>query len=122
GRGVGAPPVVEAVIAAARRRGVPVLVDPKGAEYGRYRGASLITPNRKEAEEALGRRISGFDELPGAARDLIAAAGLDAAVITLGPDGIYFQAARAEGPRRRVAAVARAGFDGTRAGGTVVAH
>ena len=42
-------------IAAARERGVPVLVDPKGSDFERYRGATLLTPNLKEFEAVVGR-------------------------------------------------------------------
>ncbi|MCL4140920.1 UNVERIFIED_CONTAM: hypothetical protein GTU68_053424, partial [Idotea baltica] len=45
GKGVLTNRVLEAVIAAARAAGVPVLVDPKGTDFSRYKGASLITPN-----------------------------------------------------------------------------
>src|SRR5690606_24676689 len=42
------------LIAAARARGVPVLVDPKGTDFARYRGASLLTPNQQEIEAVVG--------------------------------------------------------------------
>lgn len=123
--GKGALPdrVLATTIAEARERGVPVLVDPKGDDYTRYRGATLITPNKKEAERALGRSFS-LDELTGAAEELIGLAELELVVITLGPDGIYFRTAgRRESPREgRAPAVARAVYDVTGAGDTVVAH
>ncbi|MFM2007208.1 MAG: lipopolysaccharide biosynthesis protein RfaE, partial [Pseudomonadota bacterium] len=52
--GKGALQNVVALIEAARRGGKPVLVDPKGADFGRYRGATLITPNRSEFEAVAG--------------------------------------------------------------------
>jgi D-beta-D-heptose 7-phosphate kinase/D-beta-D-heptose 1-phosphate adenosyltransferase len=119
GKGVLCAPVLRAVIDAARAAGVPVLVDPKGTDYARYRGATLVTPNRKEAEEALARKLPGLADLPAAARDLIRAAGIEAAVITLGPDGMYWLAGSDEG---HVTTVARAVFDVTGAGDTVIAH
>ncbi|MEM9803046.1 MAG: D-glycero-beta-D-manno-heptose-7-phosphate kinase, partial [Planctomycetota bacterium] len=121
GKGVLAPEVLQASVAAARARGIPVLVDPKGADFSRYRGATLITPNRKEAETALGRRIERLEDLPEAADELIRVADLDCAVITLGADGIYFRST-AGGPEGRVPTQARAVFDVTGAGDTVVAH
>ena len=120
GKGMLGRTVLEGVIALARRAGVPVLVDPKGSDYARYRGATLVTPNRKEAEEALGRKLRDLDGLPRAAEDLIEQAGLDAAVITLGPEGIYHRTKGGEG--RRVPTRARAVFDVTGAGDTVIAH
>src|SRR4051794_37602807 len=46
---------VARMIEAARRHGKPVLVDPKGSEFARYRGATLLTPNRAEFREVAGR-------------------------------------------------------------------
>jgi D-beta-D-heptose 7-phosphate kinase/D-beta-D-heptose 1-phosphate adenosyltransferase len=119
GKGVLCPVVLRAVIAAAGKAGVPVLVDPKGADYGRYRGATLVTPNRREAEEALNRRLPQLSDLPQGIRDLIAAAGVEAAVITLGADGMYYRWREREG---HVSTAARAVFDVTGAGDTVIAH
>ncbi|MEM7310054.1 MAG: D-glycero-beta-D-manno-heptose-7-phosphate kinase [Planctomycetota bacterium] len=120
GKGVLSQPVLSAVIDAARAAGVPVLVDPKGSDYARYRGATLVTPNKKEAEEALKRSLANLDDVPAAARELIEVAGLDHAVITLGPGGMAH--ASREGGFQRVPTVARQVFDVTGAGDTVIAH
>lgn len=120
GKGVLVPDVIAAVITAARAAKIPVLVDPKGDDYRRYRGATLVTPNRKEAEQAVGRKLAKLDELPAAADELINTADLDSAVITLGSDGIYWRDRR--GDSGRVAAQARAVYDVTGAGDTVVAQ
>ena len=120
GKGVLCPTVLEAVIGAARQRSVPVLVDPKGSDYGRYRGATLVTPNRKEAEEALGRSLSDDRDLPAAAAELIERAELEHAVITLGAGGMAH--ASRGGAFLRVPTVARQVFDVTGAGDTVIAH
>jgi D-beta-D-heptose 7-phosphate kinase/D-beta-D-heptose 1-phosphate adenosyltransferase len=119
GKGVLAPRVTRAAIDAARKAGVPVLVDPKGDDYRRYAGATLITPNRKEAEQALGRKLE-LDGLAAAGAELLELADLDAVVITLGGDGIYHR--RADGREGRVPTQARAVFDVTGAGDTVVAQ
>jgi hypothetical protein len=97
-----------------------VLVDPKGEDYSRYRGATLVTPNRREAEEAVGRRLGRIEEFSKAADDLMAQADLDAAVITLGGGGIYFKSRKGEAGH--VPAQARAVFDVTGAGDTVIAQ
>ncbi|TAJ18635.1 MAG: D-glycero-beta-D-manno-heptose-7-phosphate kinase [Planctomycetota bacterium] len=120
GKGVLTRRVCQAVIAAARRARVPVLVDPKGSDYTRYAGATLVTPNRKEAEQAIGRRLASFDDLPDAARELMRIASLDCAVITLGGDGIYYL--DANGGADRVPTQARKVFDVTGAGDTVIAN
>jgi D-beta-D-heptose 7-phosphate kinase / D-beta-D-heptose 1-phosphate adenosyltransferase len=123
GKGALPADVLAAAIAEARGHGVPVLVDPKGDDYSRYAGATLITPNKKEAERALGRALT-LDDLPVGADELIATAQLELVVITLGADGIYFRTAgRGEEVREgRAPAAARAVYDVTGAGDTVVAH
>ena len=59
-KGVLAPPTVAALIDIAVDAGKPVVVDPKGGDFARYRGATVITPNRREAAAASGqdRRFS----------------------------------------------------------------
>jgi len=124
GKGVLTGTVLRAAIDAGRRAGVPVLVDPKGADFSRYRGATLVTPNRTEAEEALGRPLADLDLLGDAARELIELAQLEAAVITLGKEGIFFRSETLapEGAQGRVVSLAREVFDVTGAGDTVIAQ
>jgi D-beta-D-heptose 7-phosphate kinase/D-beta-D-heptose 1-phosphate adenosyltransferase len=112
--------VVTGAIEIARAKGVPVLVDPKGTDYARYKGATLITPNRKEAEEALGRKLATLEDLRRGARDLIASAELAAAVITLGAQGMYLMTGA--GKSIHVPTFAREVFDVTGAGDTVISH
>jgi len=120
GKGCLSREVIAAVVAAAQSARVPVLVDPKGEDYSRYKGATLVTPNRKEAEEAVGRKLGRIEEFSRAADDLMALADLEAAVITLGGGGIYFKSRKGE--TGHVAAQARAVFDVTGAGDTVIAQ
>ena len=124
GKGVLTDDVLAQVIAAARQRGIPVLVDPKGADFTRYKGATLVTPNRKEAELALGRSIASLEELPQAADELTQSAELDFIVITLSAEGIYYRSSsKAVNPTEgRVPAMARAVYDVTGAGDTVVSQ
>lgn len=123
GKGALPADVLQTTISEAKRTGVPVLVDPKGDDYTRYRGANLITPNKKEAERALGRKIS-LSDLPGAGDELIQTADLQLAVITLGSDGIYYRTRgeKEDAVEGRAPAAARAVYDVTGAGDTVVAH
>jgi D-beta-D-heptose 7-phosphate kinase/D-beta-D-heptose 1-phosphate adenosyltransferase len=120
GKGTLTDAVLSTVIAAARVAGVPVLVDPKGTDFSRYRGATLITPNRKEAEGALGRKLVDLEDVAKGAQELIETARLDTAIITLGAEGIYYRTK--DGVEGREATRARAVFDVTGAGDTVVAH
>ena len=118
GKGALSRVLIQGAIGVANDAGVPVLVDPKGTDYSRYKGAHLVTPNRKEAEEALGRRLPGLDELMAGARDLIRAADLQAAVITLGAEGMFHLTR--DGASGHIPTVARAVFDVTGAGDTVI--
>jgi len=126
-KGVCTPAVCQAVIAAARRRGVPVLVDPAAIEdYSKYRGASTITPNRTEATGATGDKLP-----PEAAPALFAPIAerllreleLDAAVITLDKHGslLLELGARGEGEAVVVPTDARQVYDVTGAGDMVLA-
>jgi len=99
--------------------GFGVLVDPKGREFGKYRGARLITPNKKEAEDFTGLSIGNEDALDEASSILRAEVGVRETVITLGPKGIYFS----DRPDRSevIPAQTRSVYDVTGAGDTVIA-
>ena len=61
GKGVCTERVCQAAIAAARARAVPMIVDPKGGSWGKYAGATVVTPNLAELGEVLGERIANED-------------------------------------------------------------
>jgi len=84
---------VDQMIAAARRRGKPVLVDPKGAEYDRYRGATVLTPNRAEFREVAGRWSDEAD-LARRAQKLRAELDLEALIVTRSEEGMSLFTAR----------------------------
>jgi len=111
-------PLLRGAIDAAREHGVPVLVDPKGSDYRCYKGATLVTPNRKEAEQAVGRRIGELDDVRAAARELLETCDFEACVITLGAQGMYHLSR--DGSSGIVPTVARAVFDVTGAGDTAI--
>jgi D-glycero-beta-D-manno-heptose-7-phosphate kinase len=105
------------MIRAARRAGVRVLVDPKGDDYARYKGASIITPNVAELREVVGRWQDEKD-LARRARGLSARLGLEALLLTRGEDGMtLFSRSRVT----TIKAEAREVFDVTGAGDTVIA-
>jgi D-beta-D-heptose 7-phosphate kinase/D-beta-D-heptose 1-phosphate adenosyltransferase len=106
------------LIRLCRGQRIPVLVDPKGNDFGRYSGATLLTPNLAEFEAIVGHVRSDAD-LVAAARRLRAELALDALVITLGERGMLVVTA----DRKPVflAARAREVFDVTGAGDTVIA-
>ncbi|MCU0725620.1 MAG: D-glycero-beta-D-manno-heptose 1-phosphate adenylyltransferase [Planctomycetes bacterium] len=89
-KGALSPSLVRTAITAARAKGIRVLVDPKvpGLMDERYRGASVVTPNRVEASTCVGFRIDGPGSAKRAARLLAEGQDLEAAAITLDRDGI----------------------------------
>jgi len=119
-KGVLTPRLTAAVIRLARRRKVPVLVDPfKGTDYTKYRGATLLTPNRVETQTATGIRLDRKADMARAAQTLIEGLNLDALAITLDKQGIFL-AARGEKPRL-IATRPREVYDNVGAGDMVIA-
>ena len=107
------------LIAQARRQGCRIVVDPKGGDYDRYVGASVICPNRSEAFAATGLGADDADATARAGTRLLERVATDAVVITLGEAGLMlFERGRSP---VSVVARARAVFDVTGAGDTVIA-
>lgn len=78
---------VQTMIALAREAGVPVLVDPKGADFSRYRGATLLTPNFSEFETVVGK-CKTEDEIVTRGMALIADYDLSALLVTRSENGM----------------------------------
>jgi rfaE bifunctional protein kinase chain/domain len=118
-KGVITQRVMRGVVAAARRRRIPVLVDPKVRHFSFYRGAALVTPNQPEAEQATGLRIRTEADLRLVGERLLKLLRCDAALITRGEHGMSLF----ERGRRpvHIPAAAREVFDVTGAGDTVIA-
>ncbi len=109
--------MIEAARAASRR----VLVDPKGEDYARYVGASILTPNRAELREVIGR-WSTEAELDVRANALVDSLDLEALLLTRAEEGMtLFDCDGATFGRYDVPAQAREVFDVTGAGDTVIA-
>jgi D-beta-D-heptose 7-phosphate kinase/D-beta-D-heptose 1-phosphate adenosyltransferase len=85
--GKGALADVSVMIALCREAGVPVLVDPKGTDFHKYRGASLLTPNQSEFEAVAGRCASD-QELVDRARTMMDDLDLDALLVTRSEKGM----------------------------------
>jgi rfaE bifunctional protein kinase chain/domain len=105
------------MIGRARAAGKAVLIDPKGSDYSRYRGASVITPNRAELQQVVGG-WSSEDELRSKAHALREQLALDAVLLTRSEEGMTLFDAAGE---QHVSAQAREVFDVTGAGDTVIA-
>lgn len=108
---------VAGLIAQCREAGVPVLVDPKGTDFSRYRGATLLTPNRAEFEAVAGV-ADDEEDLLRRARALREELELDALVVTLSERGMLVVSDAGE---KTLPARARQVFDVTGAGDTVIA-
>ncbi|MEN5342500.1 D-glycero-beta-D-manno-heptose-7-phosphate kinase [Achromobacter mucicolens] len=108
---------VESLIALARSAGIPVLVDPKGDDYSRYRGATLVTPNRSEMQQAVGRWNSEA-ELTDRAQQLRADLDLEALLVTRSEQGMTLFS---DAGRDHTDAQAHEVFDVSGAGDTVLA-
>jgi D-beta-D-heptose 7-phosphate kinase/D-beta-D-heptose 1-phosphate adenosyltransferase len=119
GKGVLTPRDLAAMIAAARKAGRPVIVDPKGTDFARYRGATLLTPNRRELSEATQLPADGDAGVEKAARHVIETCGVDGIVCTRGAEGMSLVAR--SGEVHHLPAAAREVFDVSGAGDTVVA-
>lgn len=78
---------VEKLIALAKKKGLPILVDPKSNDFSRYAGATIVTPNRKEFEKVVGPSAS-IDELEEKAKHYLNTIDIEALLITLGKDGM----------------------------------
>lgn len=118
-KGVLTPALISRVMIRAAKLGLPVLVDPKGLDYARYSGASVLTPNRSEAFLAAGLPQDGGARVAEAGARLMDSLEIGALLITEGESGMtLFERAR---PAIHVPAAARAVFDVTGAGDTVVA-
>jgi D-beta-D-heptose 7-phosphate kinase/D-beta-D-heptose 1-phosphate adenosyltransferase len=88
GKGVLTPKLIRAVIERANRLGKPVVVDPKGIDFSIYRGATIVTPNRKELAEATHRRVDTGNEIAAAAKALAGTVGSKAVLVTLSEEGM----------------------------------
>ncbi len=118
GKGVLTHALCQAIISAGKAIGVPVLVDPKGQDYTRYRGATLISPNRAELALATGVAASDLDGLLAAGETLRTTLGLRHLLVTLGDQGMTLLDG---GTPVHLPAVAREVYDVSGAGDTVIA-
>ena len=116
-KGMLVPQVIERGMALAKKRGVPVVVDPKFKNFFAYRGATVFKPNRRELELAMGAALdlAHPDALPLSLEKL----GVANLLLTLGPQGMIL--VTKDGEVTRLAAMAREVFDVSGAGDTVTA-
>ena len=117
GKGVLTEEVCQGIIALAKEHDLKLLVDPKGSDFSKYRGAYLLTPNKKEAQLATDMKIEDEASLKVALLKLKEVCDLDISLITLSEDGIAIYDENV----RLFPTVAKEVFDVTGAGDTVIA-
>ncbi len=118
GKGVLTTRVARGCIALCIEHGKPVFVDPKGTDYTKYHGATMVTPNRKEAGAAAGLSMNSPGAVSQAGNRLLKEHAFGACLITLSEDGMeLFEGGR----EHRLPTEAREVFDVTGAGDTVIA-
>lgn len=110
--------VCQALIDAARQRQIQVLVDPKGHDYAKYRGATALTPNQKEAAEACNCGLHEVEAILSGAEALRAELELEFLPVTRGEHGIALMEG---GTVTHLPATAKQVFDVSGAGDTVIA-
>lgn len=113
----GALQEIQQLIELGRSRGIPIIVDPKGSNFEKYRGATLITPNLTEFEEVVGL-CQNEEELVNKGLKLVSDLDLEAMLITRGEHGMTL--IRPDSPELHLPARAQEVFDVTGAGDTVI--
>ena len=121
-KGVLVAPVIEHALAAARKRGIPVVVDPKYRNFFSYKGATIFKPNRRELEAALGAAVDV--EHPKTLPGLVERLGVEAILLTLSERGMALieKGASAKKGVHRIPTTARDVYDVVGAGDTVTAY
>ncbi len=118
-KGLLIPSVCEEMIQSARKANKMVLVDPSlSSDYTKYRGATIITPNRKETSSAVGYEIVDKESAARAAEELAEKLELEAVVITLDKEGAFL---RTENSSQIIPTRSRSVYDVTGAGDMVLA-
>ncbi len=117
-KGVLTEGLLQSIITIGKNQGIPVVIDPKGNDYRKYRGATLLTPNRKETEVASNVAITDSESLRLAGRTLLEDLDLETLVVTRSEEGIsiFFK----DGNEIHLPTEAREVYDVTGAGDTVL--
>lgn len=118
-KGILTDKVISKIIAAAQKHKKPVIVDPKDKDFTRYKGASIITPNRKELETATGMKAASNDEVVTASKKIMGACSIPAVLATRSKDGMSLVTAK-DAPLH-IPAYVHEIYDVSGAGDTVVA-
>ena len=110
--------ILKDVISKAKELQIPVFVDPKGDKWDKYRGATIITPNLKEAEEAIGRELFTDEDVETAGKEICEDLSLSGCLITRGSNGMSYIS---QNLKLHVCSEAKEIYDVSGAGDTVIA-
>ena len=119
GKGALSDSVTTRAIAAATAAGKPLLVDPKSRSFLKYKGATVLTPNKQELKSACGHDCSTDEQVVAAARQILAQGICATVVVTRGKEGMSI--IQSEGSPLHIRTVASEVYDVTGAGDTAVA-
>ncbi|HEY3011620.1 MAG TPA: D-glycero-beta-D-manno-heptose-7-phosphate kinase [Gemmatimonadales bacterium] len=116
-KGALSPGLILSVIEVAKRRGIPIIVDPKYRQFFEYAGATVFKPNRRELESALGAAVDlqNGNALP----EVLTRLKVDNLLVTLGPEGMVL--VTKDGTLTQIPSIARQIYDVSGAGDTVTA-
>ena len=116
-KGALSPAVIVSVMEVAKRRGIPIIVDPKYRQFFQYQGATVFKPNRRELESALGAAVDlqNGNALP----EVLARLKVDNLLVTLGAEGMVL--VTKDGNLTQIPSIAREIYDVSGAGDTVTA-
>lgn len=119
GKGLITRSLIEKIVTIAEKHDKAVIADPKGLDFSKYSGVSLITPNKKEAAIATGIEIFNSSTLEKAGKKIINTTGINNVLITCGKEGMVLF--RKDTLPSKVTAKARQVYDVSGAGDTVIA-
>jgi len=118
GKGVITKNIVKTILKIFNKKNIPIAVDPKEDNFNLYKKTTIITPNKKEAENIVGRKIKTEEDLYVAGREIIDKLKLDALLITRGKDGM---SVFVDDEIYDIPTIAKEEYDVTGAGDTVIA-
>lgn len=118
-KGLFSPHLLQSLIQEARAHNIPVLIDPKGHDYTKYKGATLLTPNHHELASAAHVAIKNPEDVVSVAKNMLQKCELNAMIITRGPEGMTL--VETSGTVEHLPTQALEVFDVSGAGDTVIA-
>ena len=118
GKGLITPSLIAKLVSIAKTHGKLTIADPKGLDFSKYAGVSLITPNKKEASLASGVEFGDEESLTAIGKNLLQKVDIQYLLITCGKDGmVFFESGH---PPYRIETRAREVYDVSGAGDTVI--